>query len=138
MSMRRLLVNRRAFSRSICGIFQQEPNQYCTSIRSVSTYQWRSPQSQSFSGNSRSNSTTMVGLVATSMTFVMFFSSEKTECEATKNVDASLSPQTSSNPIGNVNMLLRLYEQIDQNMEILCERMLKELKEKIELVCPCR
>jgi archaellum component FlaC len=72
------------------------------------------------------------------MAFGMFLSNKKVvQCESKKTQDTTSSPQSSANPmnpIENVNMLLRLYEQIDQNMEILGERMLKELQEKIEEV----
>jgi hypothetical protein len=136
MSLRRTLVNYRR--RSTGGFFKQELNKSCSSIRSVSTHQWLSSQSPSFSKYSSNQSNIMIGLVATSMAFGMFLSNKKVvQCESKKTQDTTSSPQSSANPmnpIENVNMLLRLYEQIDQNMEILGERMLKELQEKIEEV----
>lgn len=91
---------------------------------------WSRSQWQQSSSNKR-NHLMAIGALAAAGVGVMSFGA-KTQCEA--NAEERRSGYA-VNPIQNVTALIRLYEEIDKNMEVLTNRMLADLKMRVDKVC---
>lgn len=73
--------------------------------------------------------TAAVAAAAMGMGLAATRSSTSTQCE-----ESRVEGGYTVNPIQNVTALLRLYDEIDKNMEVLTNRMLADLKQRVDKV----
>lgn len=73
--------------------------------------------------------TAAVAAAAMGMGLAVTRSSTSAQCE-----ESRVEGGYTVNPIQNVTALLRLYEEIDKNMEVLTNRMLADLKQRVDKV----
>ncbi|TYZ63328.1 hypothetical protein PybrP1_004128 [[Pythium] brassicae (nom. inval.)] len=90
---------------------------------------WSHAQRQQSASSSKSSRLTAIGALAAAGVVTLSFGAA--QCEE-KAAAAEQRSGYAVNPIQNVTALLRLYEEIDKNMEVLTNRMLADLKLRVE------
>uniref|UniRef100_A0AAV1TE98 Uncharacterized protein n=1 Tax=Peronospora matthiolae TaxID=2874970 RepID=A0AAV1TE98_9STRA len=97
-----------------------------------------SPSTEAFSGSSampRSHATRVSIAMTLAVGGALLALAVDNEAQSKQNEDAEIDEKADGytvNPIQHVAALLRLYEQIDQNMSVFAARMLEDLEKRVE------